>query len=115
MDTQRDTRLEPCGPHGPPQAVENTWCRSRDSNPDSPAGRDFKGVRRGQRIKDFREFPQFVALSRLRGVRGVLYSPRVMDTQMETRSSADWPTDPREEEAREGSGAPEPLLLLGQD
>jgi len=38
-----------------------------------------------------------------------------MDTQMETRSSADWPTDPREEEAREGSGAPEPLLLLGQD
>ena len=37
-----------------------------------------------------RGFPQgilsieFVALSRLRGVRGVLYSPRVMDTQVDT-------------------------------
>jgi hypothetical protein len=30
-------------------------------------------------------FIGFVALSRLRGLRGVLYSPRVMDTQMDTR------------------------------
>ena len=34
-------------------------------------------------------FSQFVALSRVRGLRGVLYSPRIMVTQVETRLASD--------------------------
>jgi hypothetical protein len=62
------------------RGFSDRWCRSGIRTRTSLRTVDFKAVRKGRRINDL----LIVALSRLRGLRGVLYSPRIMETQVET-------------------------------